>query len=260
VKNLQIDIDARGVATLALSRAEKHNAMSAEMISELTVAAQQLGEDENVRVVVLAGAGKTFCAGGDLRWMQDMADASPKERHSSAVHLARMLRALNELPKPLIGKCHANAFGGGVGLLSVTDVAICVDSSVFGLTETRLGLVPATIGPYVVARMGEARARQVFMSSRRFDANEAQSLGLISKVVSAEELDDAVEAEITPYLLCAPKAVANAKALARRLGPVIDEAVIDMSAQTLVKQWESDETAEGLAAFFEGRKPGWAKA
>ena len=257
MKHLRIEKDERGVATLILARAEKHNAMSAEMISELAEAAQILADDKDVRVVVLAADGKTFCAGGDLRWMQDMATATPQQRSDGAKHLAKMLKAFNELPKPLIGKCHANAFGGGVGLLSVTDVAIGVSDAMFGLTETRLGLVPATIGPYVIARMGVAKARRVFMSSRRFTANEAVSLGLLAKVVKQSELDEAIEAEIEPYLSCAPSAVANAKALARNLGQLIDDDVIELSAQALVDQWEHPDAAEGLVAFFEKRNARW---
>lgn len=257
MKNLRIETDERGVATLTLARAEKHNAMSAEMIGELADAATILAKDSDVRVVVLAAEGKTFCAGGDLRWMQDMANATPQGRREGAMYLAKMLKAFNELPKPLIARCHGNAFGGGVGLLSISDVAIGVKDAMFGLTETRLGLVPATIGPYVIARMGEAKARRVFMSSRRFVATEANELGLLAKVVDPDALDLAIEEEVTPYLSCAPGAVANAKALARRLGPVIDDAVLEMSAQTLVKQWESDEVVEGLEAFFAKRPASW---
>ena len=257
MNHLRLEIDARGVATLSLARAEKHNAMSAAMIEELREAADQLAQDAEVRAVVLAGDGPTFCAGGDLRWMQDMVAATPAERREGAIFLARMLHALNTLPRPLIGRCHGNAFGGGVGLLSVCDVAIGVSGKRMGLTETRLGLVPATIGPYVVARMGETMARRVFMSSRVFDAEEAVTLGLLARAVAADDLDAAIEAEIAPYLECAPGAVANAKALARKLGPVIDDAVIEMSAQTLVDQWEADEAAQGLEAFFAKSKAPW---
>lgn len=257
---LRLETDDRAVATLTLSRPEKHNALSAEMIAELRQAAEALAADPKVRVVILAADGPSFCAGGDLRWMQDMVAAGPEERRANAIFLAQMLSALNTLPKPLIGRCHGNAFGGGVGLLSVCDVAIGVEDAQFGLTETRLGLVPATIGPYVVARMGETLARRVFMSSRVFGADEAVSLGLLAKSVTATQLDAAVEAEITPYLQCAPSAVASAKALARRLGPVIDDAVIEMSAQTLVDQWDSDEAAKGLDAFFAKTPPPWAKS
>lgn len=256
-ETISISTDPRGVATLTLNRPEKHNAMSAQMIAELTQAAAQLGETSDVRVVVLTGAGKSFCAGGDLGWMQAQMAADPETRFVEARKLAEMLNALNTLPKPLIGALQGNAFGGGVGMASVCDVAIGADSLKMGLTETRLGLIPATIGPYVIARMGEARARRVFMSARLFDAAEAVELGLLARAVPADELDAAIEAEVLPYLSCAPGAVASAKALVRDLGPRIDDAVIDHTIRALVDRWETDEAHEGISAFFDKRKPSW---
>jgi methylglutaconyl-CoA hydratase len=170
-----------------------------------------------------------------------------------------MLRALNELPKPLIGRVQGNAFGGGVGMLSVFDVAVGVDGLKMGLTETRLGLIPATIGPYVVARMGEAMARRVFFSGRLFGAEEAVRMGLLARAVPEGGLDAAVEAEVAPYLACAPGAVAEAKRLVRALGPRIDDAVIDATIAALVRTWEGDEAAEGIAAFFDKRKARWVQ-
>jgi len=258
-QTISIEGDARGVATLTLLRAEKHNALSSQMIGELTSAAAELGADDKVRVVVLTGAGRSFCAGGDLGWMREQMAADAASRATEAKKLATMLKALNEIPKPLMGKIQGQAFGGGIGMLSVCDVAIGVEGAKFGLTETRLGLIPATIGPYVVARMGEAMARRVFMSARLFDAAEAVVLGLLARAVAPEALEAAVEAEVAPYLACAPGAVAEAKALVRHLGPVIDDSRIDMTINALVDRWESDETAEGLAAFFERRKAAWAE-
>ncbi len=258
-ETISIDRDARGVATLTLQRPEKHNALSSQMIGELTEAAQVLGRDAEVRAVVLTGAGESFCAGGDLGWMREQMAADGAARAAEAKKLAHMLKALNELPKPLIGKVQGQAFGGGIGMISVCDVAIGVEGARFGLTETRLGLIPATIGPYVVARMGAAMARRVFLSARLFGAEEAVTLGLLARAVAPEELDAAVEAEVAPYLSCAPGAVAEAKALLHRLGPVIDDSRIDMTITALVARWESDEAAEGLAAFFERRKAAWAR-
>lgn len=255
---IRIDRDARGVATLTLARADKHNAMSAAMIAELAQAAGALGADPAVRVVVLAADGPTFCAGGDLGWMRDQIAASPVERRAGAMHLARMLQALNTLPKPLIGRVQGNAFGGGVGLMAVCDTCIGVDTASFGLTETRLGLIPATIGPYIMARIGAAMARRVFMNSALFDATTACDLGLLADVVPAADLDAYVDAAVTPYLACAPGAVAAAKALTLSLGPVIDDAVLAASADALVAIWEGAEAREGIAAFFEKRAPRWA--
>lgn len=258
-ETISISVDERGVATLLLDRAEKHNAMSATMIRELTEAAKQLGDDDAVRVVILTGDGKSFCAGGDLGWMKQQMAADPETRFVEARKLAEMLQALNTMPKPLIGRVQGNAFGGGVGMASVCDIAIGVDGLLMGLTETKLGLIPATIGPYVLSRMGEAMARRVFMSARLFKADEAVTLGLLARAVPAEDLDAAVEAEVAPYLAVAPKAVARAKALARTLGPRIDDEVIDHTIGELVACWEGAEAQEGIAAFFDKRKADWVK-
>jgi methylglutaconyl-CoA hydratase len=249
--------DGRGVATVTLTRPDKHNAMSGEMIAALTDTASRLAGDNTVRVVVLTGAGRSFCAGGDLRWMQAQINASETERRASAHSLATMLRDWNHLPKPVIGRINGNAFGGGVGLASVCDVAIGVEGAKMGLTETKLGLIPATIGPYVVARMGAARARRVFMSSRVFDTDEGVALGLLARCVPTDTLDAAVEAEVLPYLSCAPGAVAAAKAEALRLGPNIDAASINASIDALIARWHSAEATEGLAAFFDKRAASW---
>ncbi len=255
---IRVETDGRGVATLTLARAEKRNAVSSEMIAELTEAARALGEDRAVRVVVLAADGNVFSAGGDLGWMRQQMSADRDTRRAEAMRFAVMLKALNELPKPLIARVHGNAFGGGVGLISVTDAAIAVEDAVFGLTETRLGLIPATIGPYVVARLGAAAARGVMASPRLFDAQEAQRLGLITRVVSAADLDTATEAEVTPYLSAAPRAVGRTKSMVRALGPQIDAAAIAASVERLVETWEDSEAREGTSAFFEKRAPDWA--
>ncbi|WP_322866031.1 crotonase/enoyl-CoA hydratase family protein [Aquicoccus sp. G2-2] len=256
-ETLSIEMDERGVATLWLDRAEKHNAMSATMIDELSGAAAALGADEAVRVVVLAARGKSFCAGGDLRWMQDQMAAGAEERRAGARKLAMALYALNTLDKPLIARVQGNAFGGGIGMMAVADVAIGVAGAKFGLTEVRLGLIPATISPYVLARMGETHARKVFMSARLFDAEEAAALNLLARVVPEGALDAAVEAEVLPYLSAAPGAVAQSKRLARLLGPPITPEIIDATIDRLVATWEGEEAQEGIAAFFEKRKAPW---
>lgn len=257
-ETIRIAEDSRGVATLTLERAEKHNALSAAMIAELTEAAARLGAAASVRVVVLAAAGESFCAGGDLGWMKAQMVADGPTRADEARKLAHMLRALNELPKPLIGRVQGQAFGGGMGLISVCDTALAADGARFGLTETRLGLIPATIGPYVAARVGEAMARRVFFSSRLFGTDEAVRLGFLSAAVAPEALDAAIEAEVRPYLSCAPGAVAEAKALLRRFGSPIDEERIEASIRALVNRWESDEAREGVEAFFGRRPAAWA--
>jgi methylglutaconyl-CoA hydratase len=257
-ETIALETDPRGVATLTLNRPEKHNALSEAMIAELAEAAAALAADPAARVVVLTGAGESFCAGGDLGWMRAQFDADRETRIAQALGLAQTLKALNELPKLLIGRINGQAYGGGVGLMAVCDVCVGVETARFGLTETRLGLIPATISPYVLARMGEGPARRVVLSARRFDAAEAVALGLLARAVPAGALDAAVEAEAAPCLAAAPGAVAQTKALARRLGPVIDEALLRETAVRLADAWEDPEAREGVAAFFERRKPGWA--
>ncbi|MFA8440679.1 crotonase/enoyl-CoA hydratase family protein [Yoonia sp.] len=255
---IDLSVDDRGVATLALARPEKHNALSQALIDDLHAATDRIAADQTIRVVILTAQGRSFCAGGDLGWMQDQMAGDDAMKRAAAQSLAQMLGALNTLPQPVIGRVQGNAFGGGVGMACVCDVAIAVDDAKFGLTETKLGLIPATIGPYVLARMGEAHARRVFMSGRLFDAAEAVDLGIVAKAVPAAALDQAVEAEVAPYLQCAPDAVAAAKAFARSLGPTIDESVIARSIDALIAQWEGRSAKEGISAFFERRKPDWA--
>lgn len=256
-ETLELEEDDRGVVTLWLNRAEKHNAMSGQMIAELSEAAKFISTCK-ARVVVLASRGPSFCAGGDLKWMRAQINADGATRAVEARKLAMMLFAWNTLPQPVIGRIHGNAFGGGVGLACICDSAIGMEGAKFGLTETKLGLIPATIGPYVIARMGEARARRVFMSSRIFGADEAKNLGILANVVNGDDLDAAVEAEIAPYLKCAPGAVGAAKQLARQLGPKIDAETIDASISALVTRWESEEASTGIAAFFDKAPPPWA--
>lgn len=257
-ETIRLAVDGRGVATLTLARPEKHNAMNAAMIGELAAAAAEIAADPRIRAVVLTGEGRSFSAGGDLAWMREQAEATRAQRIDQATRLARMLRALNELPKPLIGRVQGQAFGGGMGLMSVCDVTVAVRGARFGFTEPRLGLIPATISPYVLAKMGLARAREVFASGRIFDTLEAQRLGLVDRDVAPEDLDEAVDAEIAPYLEAAPGAVAASKALLLRLARPVDDATLEMTATALADQWETEEAAEGIAAFFARRPPPWA--
>jgi len=254
---LDLHVDDRGVAYLMLARPEKHNALSQALIDDLRDAAARIAGDPAIRIVILGGQGASFCAGGDLGWMREQMAGDEAMKRAAARSIAGMLGAINNLPQPVIGRVHGNAFGGGVGMACVCDVAIAADHVRFGLTETKLGLIPATIGPYVLARLGEAHARRVFMSSRVFGAAEAVTLGVVAKAVPAEALDTAVEAEVVPYLDCAAGAVAAAKRFARSLGPVIDDVTVSRSIDALVAQWNSPEAYEGISAFFEKRKPDW---
>jgi methylglutaconyl-CoA hydratase len=258
-ETLQITQDSRGIATLTLARAEKHNALNAEMISELRHAARLLGDDGSVRVVVLTGTGKSFCAGGDLGWMRAQATHDRATKIAESSELAHMLRELDSLCKPVVARVQGPAYGGGLGMLSVCDIVVAADTTKFGFTETRLGLIPATIGPYVVRRLGEGGARRVFMNAKIFSAHDALDLGLVSQVVPAAELDAAVEQEAVQFLACAPGAVAEAKALCLYLArnPGADQ--LAYTAKRLAERWETAEGQEGIAAFFAQRKPRWVK-
>ncbi|MEM7189051.1 MAG: crotonase/enoyl-CoA hydratase family protein [Pseudomonadota bacterium] len=254
---ITIDTDDRGVATLTLNTPSKHNALSPQMIADLHAAADEMSADPSVRVVVLTGAGASFCAGGDLGWMREQFSATREQRIDEARKLARMLGALNELPKPLIGRINGQAYGGGMGMMSVCDIAVGAIGAKFGFTEARLGLIPATISPYVLARMGEGMARRVFMSARLFGAEEAVTLGLLASAVEPADMDEAIEAEIKPYLSCAPEAVAASKRLTRMLGTQMDNATIERTIAALADAWENPEAHEGVSAFFDRRKPVW---
>lgn len=258
-ETLAVTVDDRGIVQLRLNRAEKRNALSAQMIAELSDFAAMAGPRRDWRAILLAGEGDVFCAGGDLGWMQAQMAADRASRMAEARKLALMLKALNELPQPLIGMVQGGAYGGGVGLCSVCDVVVAADDARFGLTETRLGLIPATIGPYVIARLGEGRARRVFMSARLFGAAEARDLGLVAGVVPAGDLALAAEAEVLPYLSAAPGAVAAAKALARQLGQGATEAMIEASIVALADTWETAEAQAGIAAFFDKRPAPWVQ-
>jgi methylglutaconyl-CoA hydratase len=256
-QTLTLRHDDRGVLYVALNMPERRNVLSGAMIAELTELARGPGRDHPTRAIVLSGTGSIFCAGGDLAWMRTQIGADRDQRLREARKLAEMLHALNTLPVPLIGRLHGGAFGGGAGLACVCDVAIAARGTSFAFSETRLGIIPATIGPYVLARLGEGAARRVFMSARIFDADEAERLGLVARSVDPADLDAAVEAEVAPYLAASPRAVAEAKRLARALGPRIDSEVIEDSIRRLADIWETDEARQGVQAFLDKRTPPW---
>lgn len=252
-ETILIETDERGISRLTLNRPDKHNALNARMIGELTKAAEILGADESVRAVVLAGAGASFCAGGDLGWMQEQRDKDRAGKMEEARTLATMLSRLNALPKPLIARVHGNAYGGGIGLMAVCDIVISAETARFALTETRLGLIPATIGPFVIRRIGEGYARQVFFTAKPFDAAFALGCGLVSTVADAEQLDACVEAEVSSVLKTRPGAVAAAKALCLELGGDDPAGLAERTASLLADRWESAEAAEGIEAFLARR-------
>ncbi len=250
--------DAAGVRTLCLQRPALHNAFDARLIEELTAALEAAGTDPAVRVVVLTGAGTSFSAGADLQWMRGMAAASEAENRRDAEALARLMRTLDELPRPTLARVQGAAYGGGVGLVACCDIAIGVAHSRFGLTESRLGLLPAVISPYVIAAIGARQARRWFASAETFDAATAQSIGLLHQVVAADDLDLAVSRQVR--LLCAagPLAVGAAKALVRDVAGCHDRDRLDRDNAALIARLRvSAEGQEGLAAFLDKRPAAW---
>jgi len=244
------------VARLILNRPERHNAFDEALIEELTQAIDEAENDPSVRVLVLAANGKSFSAGADLDWMRRMAAYSEQENLADANRLALLLQRLNFIPKPTVAAVQGAALGGGVGLVATCDIAIGTSQAVFGLTEVRIGLIPATIGPYVVQAIGERAARRYFLTGERFGAATARELGLLHEVV--EDLEVAVARHVEALLLGGPEALAATKKLIRRVGRgPINAAMIEDTAARIARARAGGEAREGIAAFFEKRKPNW---
>lgn len=256
-ETLLLTIDQQGVARLTLNRPDARNAMSQELIRDLSAAAVQLAEDDRVRVIVLTGAGNVFCAGGDLKMMQRQATGTRATRVADARELAELLANLNQHPKPIVGRINGSAFGGGLGLISICDLAIGLSTARFCLTEVKLGLIPATISPYVVARLGVPNARRVMLNAWEMNGAEAVRLGLLSAAVEPSELDAAVDREVQSLLRCAPGAVRRAKELIQFVSTHTAPENLQETAEQLADCWESAEIQEGIAAFLSKRKPQW---
>jgi len=256
-EKLKVEIDG-GVARLILTQPGKHNAFDDTIIAAFTAALQRVAADAAVRVVVLAGEGKSFSAGADLDWMRRMADYGEAENLEDARALAAMLRTLNELPKPTIARVQGATFGGGVGLVACCDIAVASEAAIFCLSEARLGLAPSTISPYVVAAMGAHNARRYFLTAERFDAAAAERIGLVHMVTGADRLDSAVDGLIATLLQNGPAAIAECKELIRRVasGPV-DDAMIGDTARHIARVRATSEGKEGIRAFLEKRSPAW---
>ncbi|MBD8634309.1 enoyl-CoA hydratase-related protein [Stenotrophomonas sp. CFBP 13725] len=245
--------------TLRLNRPDLHNAFDAGLIADLTAALRQAGNDPDVRVVVLAGEGRSFSAGADLHWMRGMAAASEADNRIDALALAALMRTLDELPKPTIARVQGAAFGGGVGLVACCDIAIGVDTARFGLTESRLGLLPAVISPYVVAAIGPRQSRRWFATAEQFDAAAALQMGLLHQVVAAGQLDAAVAGQVSLLQKAGPIAAASAKRLVSQVLAGHDRDALDAANADLIARLRvSAEGQEGLGAFLEKRSPGWA--
>lgn len=252
-------IDARGVATLTLNRPEKHNALDNATLSELHAALLAIEQDERARLVVVTGAGASFCAGADIGHMRSMLQATEQQNVDDALLLARCLRTLDELDRPVIARVNGNAFGGGVGLIACADIAIGASTARFALTEVRLGIVPAAISPYVVTAIGNREARRLFLTAAPFDAIEAQRLRLLHDACEPTDLDARIEQQINLILRGGPHALRAAKKLVRRVTQFHErDALADETARLLARLRVSPEGKEGLSAFLERRKTSWS--
>ncbi len=257
-ETILVESDQRGIVTLTLNRPEKHNAMSSRMMVEIREAVRQLDTDSGVRAVILAGSGKSFCAGADLDWMRSNFARCRKERIKESEMLSEMLLAMDTLSKPLIAKVHGQAYAGGIGLIAVCDIAIGVPEARFSVTEVRLGLSPANICTYLIGRMGVRNARRLFLNAHFFCGPEAVQFGLLDKIVPESELDEAVESEVVELLDCAPGAVAMTKKLIAHVHCHDAESNRQFAATLLADCWESEEAQVAIANFFDRKPSPWA--
>lgn len=247
-----------GVGYVVLNRPAVHNALDEHLIAGLTKSFAQLAADDAVRIVIVTGSGTTFCAGGDLNWMRRTSEYGLEENRLDAERLARMLHALDTLSKPTLALVNGPAYGGGVGLVACCDIVVAADTAKFSLSEVRLGLIPATISPYVIRKIGESAARRYFLTAEVFEAAEAQRLGLVHEVVPAAELDSSGAWFMKRLHEGGPDAQGAAKLLiARVAGAVIDDALMRDTARRIAERRASREGKEGTRAFLEKRKPAW---
>ncbi len=256
-QTLTVQTESR-VATLTLDRPDVRNAFNETTIAEITQAFRALGQNADIRASVLAANGPAFCAGADLNWMKKMAGYTHEENRADAAQLAEMLRTIYACPKPVVAKVQGDCYAGGMGLVAACDMAVAVDASNFCLSEVKLGLIPATISPYVIRSMGEHAARRYFLTAERFSAQEALRIGFVHAVVAADALDATVGDIVKALVSNSPNAVKQAKRLVQDVaGKALTDALIADTAERIADIRSSDEGKEGVRSFLEKRKPGW---
>lgn len=246
------------VATVTLNRPDLRNAFNEGAIAELARVFDELGRNDTVRAIVLAANGPSFCAGADLNWMKKMAGYSHDENEADAMRLADMLRTIYLCPKPTVARVQGDCYAGGMGLVAACDIVVASEAAGFCLSEVKLGLIPATISPYVIKAMGEQAARRYFLTAERFDAAEAQRIGVAHAVVAPEALDATVAGIVKALVNNSPHAVQQAKTLVREIvGQPVDDALLLDTAGRIAAIRASTEGREGVASFLEKRKPTW---
>ena len=253
-----LQVERRGlVEHVVLNRPEVRNAFNEEVIRELTAWARSVRGDNPPRVAVLSGAGSVFCAGADLAWMSRTVGYSREENIRDASEMARMFLALDTMPVPLIGRIHGAALGGGAGLASVCDIVVAEDKTVFGFTEVKLGILPAVISPYAIAKIGRTAARELFLTGARFTAERAKAIGLAHAVAPIDQLDETVGSYVRELLTAGPQAIAAAKVMIRQVWDRSPAGALSLTAETIAARRVSDEGQEGMKAFLEKRKAAW---
>jgi methylglutaconyl-CoA hydratase len=246
------------VGRVTLNRPEVRNAFNETTIAEITQAFRELGQSKEIRVIVLAANGPAFCAGADLNWMKKMAGYTHEENRADAAQLAEMLRTIYACPKPVVAKIQGDCYAGGMGLAAACDIAVAIETSHFCLSEVKLGLIPATISPYVIKAMGENAARRYFLTAERISAQEAQRIGFVHAVAAADALDATVGEIVKALVSNSPNAVKEAKRLVQDVaGMPLTDALIADTAERIADIRSSDEGREGVRSFLEKRKPGW---
>jgi len=255
---IETEIKEDGRATVTLTRPDVHNAFDEALIAALREAFDDLGKNSDVRCIVLAAEGKSYSAGADLNWMKRMSTYTHAQNMADAEALAAMLHAIATCPKPTIAQVQGACYGGGVGLVATCDIAIASEKAAFSLSEVKLGLIPATIAPYVVAAMGERMAHRFFLSGERFDARQALDMGFVHEVVAADDLTGAVDAMVERLMVNGPAAMAAAKELIFAVAnKPVGAAVLKDTAERIADIRATDEGREGIGAFLEKRKPSW---
>jgi methylglutaconyl-CoA hydratase len=246
------------VARIALARPDVRNAFDDVLIEELSAAFDSVSSEKETRVVLLMGDGTAFCAGADVAWMRKAGAYSREENEADATRMARMLKAIDECPKPVVALVQGAAIGGGVGLLAAADIAIAAEGTVFSLSEVKLGILPSVISPYVLRAIGPRQARRYFLTGERFDAREALRIGLVHLVAPAEELAASGERMVAALLTSGPEAVGTAKSLIGQVAGRTPDEVMPLTVQTIAERRASEEAREGLTAFLEKRPPSWS--
>lgn len=253
-----ITVDCRDrVCTVTLNRPDVRNAFDARMIAELTGAFTDLADRSDARVVVLRGEGSVFSAGADVNWMRASLEFTREENIADAQAMSDMFAAIDQLPKPVVGRVHGAALGGGMGLIAVCDIVVAAEGTLFGFTETKLGIIPAVISRFVLPKIGESWARALFVTAERFDAELAQRIGLVHWIAAPDGLDTVVEHKVNHLLTSGPRAVTEAKALVAGVSSMQRSEIRDFTARRIAELRASPEGQEGLRAFLDKRRPGW---